>query len=774
MKKILIVDNNRTIVEILSERLTEAGFVTSKAYDGLEALEVLKSDRPDVIVLDLIMPKIDGYRLSRYLRAGTEFNTIPIIILTGIAAEDSNQMFDVEADAFIAKGKIDDTFTHLVTTIRWLESRKTPIREIVGTENLYPREMTRELLLVKQHFDSMLQVMAEGVIEMDERHRILFANQAACTLLGIGEIELFGRPVAEVFPDAADLPVYMKSLPKTNKTRRPGIRIMRGKNILNLIATPFFFNQAYIGSIAVLEDVTTQVKKERALEELNRAIIENAPIGIALLDAERRIALSNGHFRRLSGVDGDPKGVAFAECGLFGSPGGAEILRAAEEARIEEPVSLEISFPSDGKKCPTYQFVASPLSQQNGRPYLLVLVEDVSENAELRRDLLAANRELETANQAKSNFLAIVSHELRTPLSVIRGYISLILDGKISGASGEALDALKTSDRRARHLQQLIEELLDISRIEAGKITLKNDILSLPAHVREIVELFQVDIERKKLDVSVTFPAVFPEIVADHDKIHQVLSNLVGNAVKFTPAGGRISIDGEADVDTVRVLVSDSGIGIPGDKIPQIFNKFYQVDSTDTRVHGGAGLGLAIVRMILEAMGGAITVRSEQGRGSTFTVTLPVGPVEKVRRETPETPQQDAVAAEDTGRRAILLCEDDDDTIQIIEYALRGAGHEIIVCRDCFTAIEMIWKRRIDLVMVDIRLPHMDGYDFCRILRATPTAARTPIIILSAAGQEEEIRKGYEAGANEYVIKPFVPQDLLAKIGRHLPPGAAG
>lgn len=769
LEKILIVDNNQTIVEMIADRLTEAGLTPVKTYDGMEALDYLKKEKPDLIVLDLIMPKIDGFRLSKYLKSHAEYRDIPIVIMSGIAMEEETHVYDVDADAFIAKGKIEETFVHLLTTIKWLEAKKEPKKKIMGMESLHPREMTKELLLVKQHFDSMLQLMGEGVIEMDEQHRIFFANKAVCHLLEKSEIELFGKPVQEIFSHAAGLDELLKGLPSNRHFSESGIQLPFDDKIIRFIATPFFFNNMYIGSIAVLEDVTSQVKKEMALEELTSAIIQNAPIGVGLIDNDYRIILANNHLKLLANARGKVRNKAIDNLPAFKSSTFTNLLKKGFSTGQGAPVTEEISLTSSpGKKLKTYHITASPLFHQNGLPYLLVLIEDVTEKADLERGLIATNQELEIANQAKSNFLSIVSHELRTPLSVIRGYISLILEGKISGASGEAVEALKTSDRRARHLQQLIEELLDLSRIEAGKITLKEEIVALRKHIMEVVEMFRHDLERKNLQLKVDLPHTLPNIVADHDKIHQVFTNLISNAIKFTPDGGRILISGSADDGNVRISVKDTGEGIPKDKLQSIFNKFYQVDSSDSRPHEGTGLGLAIVRMILDATGGKISVKSAPGKGSTFTVSLPTGAVEKIGQTTDHSPDETAHPTHGgKKKKTILLCEDDEDTVKIIGYMLPSPDYDLLICRNSFEAIEKTYKNSIDLIMVDIRLPYMNGYDFCRTIKASEKTRNIPIIILSAAGQEEEIKRGYEVGADEYIIKPFSPKDLLEKINKY-------
>jgi signal transduction histidine kinase/DNA-binding response OmpR family regulator len=768
VKKILIVDNNRTIVEMLSHALASAGYQPMKTFDGMEALDRMRKERPDLAVVDLIMPKIDGYRLTRIMRSDPELSSIPIIILTGVAAEDSAQMFAVDGDAFIAKGRIDQTAHHILTTIKWLEARQPMRDKVVGLENLYPREITRELLLVKDHFDSMLQVMAEGVLEMDEHHRIFFANSSACRLLDMAEGDIFGRMLSELFPDEPDVPPYLVGLASSPGSPLSALTLQWHDRFIRLQASPFFHQQTFVGSIAVLEDVTLRLKKERALEELTTKIFDSAPLGMALLDGDRRILLANDAFRALSLEQGEILSRDFLSLPAFAHGTFAAALESLSPPRPGATVRHEASFsPPGGGRDLTYHLVAAPLFQQNGVPFLLVMLEDVSERADLERQLVTTNRQLEQANQAKSNFLSIVSHELRTPLSVVRGYISLILEGKIPGADGEAVVALRVADKRARLLQHLIEELLDLSRIESGKITFREEALSLPKHIREVAEMFSTDLERKRIILTLDLPSDLDPVLADHDRIHQIFTNLVGNAVKFTPEGGSITVRGRPIMGGVSIAVTDTGIGIPADKLPLIFNRFYQVDSSDTRLHGGTGLGLSIVKMILDVTGGSISVESTPGVGSTFTLFLPTGDVEAHREVAPPPPPPLPRDKEET--RTILICEDDPDTVSIITYTLKDAGHRLIICQDCLEALQSVFTTKVDLLLVDIRLPHLDGYDFCRMLRVADASRQIPVIILSAAGQESEIKRGFECGANEYMIKPFLPSDLLERIRRYLP-----
>jgi PAS domain S-box-containing protein len=298
IQKVLVVDNNTTIVELVGNLLAGEGYQVSKAYDGIGALDTLEEGEslPDAVILDLVMPKIDGQRLTRILRSDGRYAHIPIIILSGIAAEEDGRIFEFGADAFIAKGKVDDTFKHILDTLRWLEERPASDEkkeEVLGVEKLYPREMTKELLLVKQHFDSMFNLMQEGVIEIDQNHRVLFVNPAAQRLLGQEDHLLFGKPVVDLFEDREGVKDYLDRLPGVRDKTAESIQLTCRDHIARAIASPFFLEKEYIGAVVILQDVTALVHRERSLEGRMTAIVENAPVGLCLLDDKGRILVAH-------------------------------------------------------------------------------------------------------------------------------------------------------------------------------------------------------------------------------------------------------------------------------------------------------------------------------------------------------------------------------------------------------------------------------------------------------------------------------------------------
>ncbi len=769
IRKILVVDNNATIVELLGSHLAAAGFEVVKAYDGLQALDRLVESQPlpDAIILDLIMPRLDGQRLTRFLKQDELYGHIPIVILTGIAREDEGQFKNFGADAYIAKGRVDDTMAHVLETFAWLERRSGPAERretILGIEKLFPREMTRELLHMKGHLDTMLAMMAEGMLETDADDRILFANPAACALLGAEDRHLFGRTL----PDVLDTPAvagYLAEAPCGAGRPYGTLRIERGGRTLQLCATRLEERDNLCGAIVLLQDVTAAERRERTLRDLMEAIVQSAPVGLCLLGPAGKVLAANPAFASILRLPDSRVAL------------GADLAASLTEAGLEPTDLIPLSgAPRDGEARPV-EFTttsypervvltvsATDVPTAEG-PRLLLLVEDVTEKAAMERDLRRVNEELAKASRAKSTFLSMVSHELRTPLSVVRGYLSLILENKIGPEPERVRDALRVADKRARHLQHLIEELLDLSRIETGRLVLRREPVDVRKHVLETVEMFRDEAERKAITVSVTMAEDLPAAMADHDKVHQILTNFLSNAVKFTGDGGRVEIGGRSAGPWLEYWVTDTGIGIPPDKVERIFEKFYQVESSDKRLYPGTGLGLAIVRMITAALGGKVRVQSEVGKGSTFTLTLP-------RAEAAAEPEAEpaagpaAEAAPLPRRLRVLAVDDDADTLSMIRLLLPEDRFELIEARDAFEGLRAVHAAVPDVVLADALLPIMSGLELCRIVKTHPALGATRVIILSAAAQEDEIRSGFQVGADDYLVKPFSPQDLLERLGR--------
>ena len=256
-----------------------------------------------------------------------------------------------------------------------------------------------------------------------------------------------------------------------------------------------------------------------------------------------------------------------------------------------------------------------------------------------KRRLEATNKDLVRANQAKANFLSIISHELKTPLSVINGFLSLILDERYENDAQHLREAVQISKRRGEQLSRMIDELIDLSRLDAHAMVLRREPTDVAALLRALGGEYQEEFQRRGLHFTLRLPQALPVLVCDPDKIRQVFTNLIGNALKFSPDGGEIELGAEDRGEELLFTCRDTGIGIPASERERVFEKFYQVDSTATRRFGGAGLGLSIVREIVLLHGGQVWVESTPGQGSTFFIALPKNPTPAGEGEATPTPQ---------------------------------------------------------------------------------------------------------------------------------------
>ena len=375
------------------------------------------------------------------------------------------------------------------------------------------------------------------------------------------------------------------------------------------------------------------------------------------------------------------------------------------------------------------------------------------ENVRLFDEIQDKSRQLEVASQHKSQFLANMSHELRTPLNAILGYTELMADGIYGELPEKTMGVLKRLESNGRHLLGLINDVLDLSKIEAGQLVLDLSDYSLEdiaQTVRSTLEPLAAD---KKLAFKVEVAPKMPAGHGDGRRLTQVLINLVGNAIKFTDAG-EVVINATATDGSFHLSVRDTGPGISAADQAKLFQEFQQADNAITRKKGGTGLGLAISKRIVEMHGGKIWVESQVGQGSTFSFTVPVRVEQQV---------------EHGMSKRILVVEDQEDNRQIIRDMLTSTDYEIMEAESGEQALEAVAKQRPDLILMDIQLPGIDGYETTRRIKADPALRSITIIAVTSYALSGEEQKAQAAGCDAYVPKPYSPRQLLAKIRQYLP-----
>jgi CheY-like chemotaxis protein len=378
----------------------------------------------------------------------------------------------------------------------------------------------------------------------------------------------------------------------------------------------------------------------------------------------------------------------------------------------------------------------------------------------------AARLHAEQLNRSKDEFLAILSHELRTPLNAIVGWTRLLQSEKLS--LDERARALETIQRSVRRQAGLIDDLLDVSRIIAGKMRLDFERVSLVKVATAAVEGARPSAAERAIALDVRVAADTGDILGDARRLEQVLANLLGNALKFTPPEGRVRVSATRAGPDVVVEVRDNGVGIKQELLPQIFERFRQGDVSSTRANGGLGLGLAIARHLVEAHGGTLRAQSDgEGRGSTFTVTLPAMAAEK--RDVPGPAPAAARPVDEPGAIAgihVLVVDDDEDTRELLAAIVAGAGGRALSAPSADDALDILRRHRVDVIVCDVGMPVRDGYNFLRELRASgeEAGAWTPAIALTGYASAKDSDAALLAGFQMHIPKPVDPPVLIANL----------
>jgi signal transduction histidine kinase/ActR/RegA family two-component response regulator len=424
------------------------------------------------------------------------------------------------------------------------------------------------------------------------------------------------------------------------------------------------------------------------------------------------------------------------------------------------------------------------------------MAADIIENARLHhqmqqeleeRELLlvrehAARAEAETANRMKDEFLATVSHELRTPLNAIIGWAHMLRNDPLDEATMER--AFETIERNAKSQAQLIEDILDVSRVITGKLLLNIAPVDMAAVINAAVDCVQLAADAKGIQLEVTLAPSARHISGDAGRLQQVVWNLLANAIKFTPAGGRVSVRLERADHHVQIRVSDTGEGIPTDFLPFIFDRFRQADGTSTRRHGGLGLGLAIVRHLVELHGGTVLADSEGGgRGATFTIRLPLAdeqakprgrriseslwPNEEASIHVSPLPSLEGVR--------VLLVDDDQDTLNMLAEILTGNRAAVQTASSADAALEALQWYKPDVLVSDLAMPNEDGYSLIAKVRAleAKSGRQIPAVALTAYVRVEDRTRALSAGFNMFVPKPIEPTELITAIANLAEPRTA-
>lgn len=529
------------------------------------------------------------------------------------------------------------------------------------------------------------------------------------------------------------------------------------------------------GTVATYTDITDMKQAEQSIQESEqrlRVIAEAAPMAVLIVTFDDGIIrYANQRFSEMFEVEGSPA-LGLRASTLYADPQHRERFIAAltEHGHVE---GMEMLFKRAGGE-EFWALIASQRVQFEGRPAMITGLADISDRKRMEGELHKAIWASEQATRAKSDFVANMSHELRTPLNAIIGYSEILFeDAQSAGREAEKEDLRKIQDA-GKHLLGLIDNILDLSKIEAGKMTLYLETFELRPMVDSVAATVTPLAKKTGNALVVNCPDEVGAIHSDMTKVRQTLFNLLSNACKFT-RNGTITLtalrDTSAAVDWIEFQVRDTGIGMAPDQQAKVFEAFIQADDSTTRTYGGTGLGLAITMSFCRLMGGDVTLTSEAGKGTTFTVRLPA--VTHAAADTAvsatEKHSESSQVREPEHGPIVLVVDDDPDARELLRRHLQRSGYAVRVAANGEEAMQLARTLRPDVVTLDVLMPQMDGWSVLSAMKEDAILAEIPVIMATVVDNQSI---GFSLGAADYLIKPIDRDRLVRAVEKCCPSGA--
>jgi two-component system, chemotaxis family, CheB/CheR fusion protein len=386
-----------------------------------------------------------------------------------------------------------------------------------------------------------------------------------------------------------------------------------------------------------------------------------------------------------------------------------------------------------------------------------------AEREALHQSERAARAEAEKANRLKDEFLATLSHELRNPLNVILGYAEVLLRSDEARTSQFVRRSAEVLKRNALAQSRLVRDLLDLSRLHIGKLSLNREVVSLTSLIENAVETVSGEAAQKEIELRIEGAADVIFVNADPLRFEQIIWNLLNNAVKFTPVGGTVTIRLGSESGRARIVVEDTGPGVDPQFLPHVFEMFRQADASSSRPHGGMGIGLALVKQLIELHGGSVAAASTLGRGATFTIELPA----TAEKDEPAgySPQEEAGIL---SNMRILIVDDSADTVEMLRRLFEMDGAVVATASSAPEALEIAGQKDFDAVLSDISMPGMDGFEFVRRLRQLSRHRNVPVLAITGFGRPSDVERAAAEGFFSHVTKPIDVNNLVQML-RELP-----
>ncbi len=731
--------------------------------------------------------------LRQELAAANQERAVTLEYLQTVLQEQEH----IHQDFRVANEEIVSSNEELQSINEELETAKEEIQatnEELNTTNDELRSRNLELYQVNDDLRNLLTSINIPILMLANDLRIRRFTPMAQKLFNLIPADA-GRPFNDIRTnlDILNLESLVLEVIDTLSVKELEVQTQEG-HWYNLRIRPYRTQENQIdGVVLVLVDIDTlkrsteQIKESRDYAE---AIVETIPEPLIVLDANLRVNTVNPAFCKtfqVSPTQTENHSIFELGNGQWDIPQLRSLLEEVlpNNKQINN-FEIEHDFEQIGRK--TMLLNARKISQTNDNtnninPMILLAIEDITEQklfekqrAQLLTHEQSVRAEAEAANRAKDEFLSIVSHELRNPLNSMLGWAQLLRNRKFNAAKTD--QALELIEQSAKSQAQLIEDILDISRITTGKLQLKSKLIDLASIIKLASDIVRLSADAKNIQIESQLDSEPVRMSADPERLQQVVWNLLSNAVKFTPVGGRVTIKLERINSLAQIQVSDTGQGISADFLPYVFERFSQADGSKTRVHGGLGLGLSIVRHLVELHGGTVHAASPGvGQGTTMTVRLPLQVLPAKNSQASNLDRVDSTVEQVVPSDSIqllkglrvLVVDDEAGILELLTTILEDYGVLVTAVASAEEAISVLRAnpRQYDLLLSDIGMPYEDGYTLIRRVRALSAdlGGQIPAAALTAYVRVEEQREAIAAGFQRYIIKPVEPAQLASIVG---------
>jgi PAS domain S-box-containing protein len=762
--RILVADDNQDMRGYVRS-LLEREYLVETCADGEAAMEAILRDPPDLLLSDVMMPRLDGFGLMRRIREHPAVAGLPIILLSARAGQEARiEGLEAGADDYLVKPfAANELLARIRNHIELARER---------------RQATIALRQREEYFRSLVNASPAMIWTTDARGHRDFLSQRWSDYTGRSLQEDLGRGWLELIHaddaarvDAAYAAAFGGGAPFSVDYR---LRNRDGayRWMIDAGAPRFDQDGKLLGHIGTLVDV----HERRLLQDRFANVTRASGIGVWYADAPLSVMQPNGQLRAQFGLPADGP-VPMEQFYLR--------VHHEDRARVEgdfhsamlEGVAYDDEFrvaltaaPTAGQASARWiRMIAwcEGAADGGGVAHFDGVTLDVSDQKSGEHELRALTAELSQANQAQREFLVTLAHELRNPLAPIRSGLEMMRAHDLARGEFERVRAMM--DRQVGHLVHLVDDLLDLARIARGKEVLKHSLVELDKVVRGAVEISMPLIDAKGHRLLVSAPSNAPPVWLDAHRVAQMIGNLLNNAAKYTPEGGTIELMAVVEAGELTVTVRDDGIGIPAEALPTVFDMFTQVPGSEDRAQGGLGIGLNLVRRLVELHGGTVGAHSGgAGQGSAFTLRLPVTPslaAEAMALSAP-APAQPAAAVRRIDEASasslrVLVVDDNVDAAETLTALLEFKGHTVAAAHDGPRALAAASSLLPQAVFLDIGLPGMSGYEVARALRAMPALDGVTLIALTGWGTDADRLKTDAAGFDHHLTKPVSFDEIL-------------